>query len=102
MPGIDFAALRARITMEEVLDLLNFRPVQHMGSRVRGTCLFQCGGSPRDFVANLARRRYRCFHCKRNGNHLDLWAALHQQEFYDATHALCQQLNIDPPLKSRG
>jgi DNA primase len=98
MPGIDFAALRACITMEKVLELLDFRPLQRVGSRVRGACLFQCGGSSRDFVANLARRRYRCFHCQRNGNHLELWAAVQRQPFYDAARTLCQQLNIDPPL----
>jgi len=101
MPGIDFAAVRTRITMEEVLDLLSFRPLRRIGNRVRGRCPFDCGGSPRDFVANLAVRRYRCFSCHRSGNQLELWAAIHGKPLHQAAHNLCLQLNIDPPLIHR-
>lgn len=101
MPGIDYAALRARITMEEVLELLDFRPVRRTGSRVRGRCPFHCSDSPRDFVANLAARRYRCFGCQRRGNQLELWAAIQAQPFHKAALNLSQRLNIDPPLIHR-
>jgi len=101
MPGIDYAALRARITMEEVLELVGFRPLERMGSRVRGRCLFDCGDSPRDFVANLAVRRYRCFGCRRDGNQLELWARIQGQPFHEAALNLCQRLNIEPPLIHR-
>jgi DNA primase len=101
MPGIDYNALRARITMEEVLELLNFRPLRRTGSRVRGRCPFYCSNSPRDFVADLAARRYRCFGCQRRGNQLELWAAIQVQPFYEASLNLCQRLNIDPPLIHR-
>jgi len=97
MPGIDFVALCARITMEEVLELLGFRPVRRIGSRVRGRCPFDCGDSPRDFVANLAVRRYRCFSCHRSGNQLELWAAVQREPFHEAVRNLCQRLSIDPP-----
>jgi DNA primase len=98
MPGIDFAAIRARITMEEVLELLGFRPLRRIGIRVRGRCPFECGDSPRDFVANLVVHRYRCFGCHRSGNQLELWAAIHGQPFHAAVCNLCQCLSIDPPL----
>lgn len=98
MPGIDYAALRARITMEEVLELIGFSLIRRVGSRVRGHCPFHCGNSPHDFVANLAKRRYRCFGCGRSGNQLDLWARIQGQPIHSATLHLCQQLNIDPPL----
>lgn len=101
MPGIDFAELRTRISMEEVLELLSFRPVRRTGSRVRGRCPFDCGDSPRDFVVNLRVRRYRCFSCHRSGNQLELWAAIHGQSLHKAAHNLCLQLNIDPPLIHR-
>jgi DNA primase len=101
MPGINYAALRARITMEEVLELLDFRPVRLTRGRMRGRCPFGCGDSPRDFVANLAVRRYRCFGCQRRGNQLELWAAIQAQPFHDAVLDLCQRLNIDPPLIHR-
>ena len=101
MPGIDYATLRARITMEEVLELVSFRPLKRKGCRVRGRCPFGCGNSPRDFVANLALRRYHCFGCRRRGNHLELWAAMQDPPFHEAVLNLCQRLNIDPPLIHR-
>jgi DNA primase len=97
MPGIDYATLRARITMEEVLELVSFRPLKRKGCRVRGRCPFGCGNSPRDFVANLAVRRYRCFGCGRHGSQLDLWASIQGQPLHPAALDLCQQLSIDPP-----
>jgi DNA primase len=97
MPGIDFAAVRIRISMDEVLELLDFRPVRRVGTRVRGRCPFDCGSSPLAFVANLALRRYHCFSCHRSGNQLELWASLQRQPFHDAVYDLCQRLNIRPP-----
>jgi DNA primase len=101
MPGIDFDALRARITMEEVLTLVGFSPARRLGCRLRGRCPFDCSDSTRNFVANLAIRRYRCFGCGRSGNQLDLWADLHGQPFHEAVLVLCQQLEIKPPLIHR-
>jgi DNA primase len=101
MPGINYTALRARITMEQVLEQLDFHPLRRTGSRVRGRCPFGCGDSPHDFVANLALRRYRCFRCRRHGNQLDLWAATQPQPFHQAMLDLCRRLNIDPPLIHR-
>ena len=101
MPGIDYAALRDRITMEEVLELVGFHPLRRVGNRVRGRCPFGCGDSPRDFVANLDVRRYRCFGCGRRGNQLELWATIQRQSFHPAALHLCQRLNIDPPLIDR-
>ena len=101
MPGIDYAALRARITMEEVLQLIGFVSLQRRGSRLRGHCPFGCGDSPRDFVANLSLRRYRCFSCGRHGNQLELWASIQNQTIHWAALDLCQRLNIDPPLIHR-
>ena len=101
MPGIDFRALRERITMEEVLALLNFQPVRRVGSRLRGPCPFQCSDSPRDFVADLARRRYRCFGCRRSGNQLELWPAVQGLPFHNGVRHLCDKLNITLPLIHR-
>jgi DNA primase len=101
MPGIDYTALRARITMQEVLALVGFRSLHCRGSRVRGRCPFGCGDSPRNFVANLAVRRYRCFGCGRRGNQLDLWMSLQGQSLHPAALDLCRRLRIDPRLIHR-
>ncbi len=101
MPGIDYTALRARVTMEQVLALVGFCSLHSKGSRVRGRCPFGCSDSPRDFVANLAVRRYRCFGCGRRGNQLELWASLQGQPLHPAALELCQRLRINPPLIHR-
>ena len=38
MPGIDFARLRAEITMQQVLDQLGFEPVACLGDQLHGPC----------------------------------------------------------------
>ena len=101
MPGIDYSALRARVTMEEVLELVSFRVVKRKGHRVRGRCPFGCADSPRAFVANLVQHRYRCFRCGRYGNQLELWASIQGQPLHPAALDLCQRLNIEPPLIHR-
>ena len=38
MPGVDFDKLRKQITMEQVLDLLGFKPCQRTGDQWYGGC----------------------------------------------------------------
>jgi hypothetical protein len=38
MPGVDYAALRARISILDVLGLVHFQPVRRSGDRLRGLC----------------------------------------------------------------
>ena len=101
MPGIDYAALRTCVTMEDVLQLVGFHARQRKGSRLRGRCPFGCSDSPRDFVANMAIHRYRCFGCGRCGDQFKLWASIQGQPLHPAVLDLCQRLGIDPPLIHR-
>ena len=97
MPGIDFAEVRARVSMREVLRLLSFRPLRGGRNQLRGPCPFACGPSRRAFVAYLESRRYYCFCCRRSGNQLELWAAARQLSIYEAARDLCQRLHIAVP-----
>jgi DNA primase len=98
MPGIDFAQVRVRISLLDVLALLDFHPLRCAGNRLRGPCPFACGLSGRSFVAYLDTDRYYCFSCHRSGNSLDLWAAARHLTIYEATHDLCRRLRIEAPL----
>jgi hypothetical protein len=51
VPGVDFNALRAEITMEQVLDLLGFEPSKRSGVQWYGSCPLH----------ESASRRSRCF-----------------------------------------
>jgi hypothetical protein len=99
-PAIDFAALRATITIAQVLALLGFTPRTAYGGQQRGACPLHgsTSGTSRCFSVNTTTHTYHCFKCNRSGNALDLWAATQHLSIYDAALDLCQRLNIPLPL----
>jgi putative transposase len=96
--AIDFAAVRAAVTMAAVLGLLGLR-TNTRGTQHRGPCPLHgsTSGTSRCFSANLEQHVFHCFKCGRSGNALDLWAQTHHQSIYDAAIDLCQRLNIPLP-----
>jgi DNA primase len=101
MPGIDFGALRERISIEDVLRLLGFHALHGTGDWVRGRCPFYCSDNSRAFAVNLATNRYYCHHCDRHGNQLELWCEIQGLPLFDGAKDLCEQLHISPPLIHR-
>ena len=75
-PAIDFAAVRAAVTMAAVLHLLGFQPRTSRGAQQRGPCPLHgaTAGAARCFSVNLEDHTFHCFRCGRSGNALDLWA----------------------------
>jgi len=104
MPGIDFAKLRAEITMEQVLDRLGFEPVARWADQLRGPCPVHGSSRPRSrtFSVNVRTRRYYCHKCHSRGNQLELWAAVHDLPIYEAALDLCRALGRDIPWTARG
>jgi len=98
-PAIDFAAVRAAVTMSAVLGLLGFKPRSTHGAQQRGPCPLHgsTSGTSRCFSANLDKNNFHCFKCGRSGNALDLWAQATRQAPYDAALDLCQRLSIPLP-----
>lgn len=101
-PAIDFAAVRAAITMAAVLELLGFQPRTSRGGQQRGPCPLHgsTSGTSRCFSANLNKHSFHCFKCDRSGNAIDLWAQAHKLTPYDATLDLCRRLAIPVPVLS--
>jgi putative transposase len=99
-PAIDFAAVRAAITIAGVLALLGFRPRCDHAGQQRGTCPLHgsTSGTARCFSVNTNAHTFHCFKCNRSGNALDLWAAAKRLSIYDAAVDLCQRFNIPLPL----
>jgi len=99
MAGVDFRALRAQITIGQVLELLGFVATSVRGDQVRGSCPLHGSTSSqsRSFSANLRKNTYRCFKCQSQGNQLDLWAAAMSQGLYEAAIDLCTKLSLDIP-----
>ena len=75
-PAIDFAAVRAAITIAQVLALLGFVPRSDRGGQQRGACPFHGSNrrTARCFSVNTQAHSFHCFKCNRSGNALDLWA----------------------------
>jgi CHC2 zinc finger len=99
-PAIDFAAVKAAITIAQVLSLLGFVPRSNHAGQQRGACPFHAStrGAARYFSVNTNAHTFHCFKCGRSGNALDLWAAANRLSIYDAALDLCQRLNIPLPL----
>jgi len=99
-PVLDFAAVRAAITIGQVLALLGFRPHSDHAGQQRGPCPLHGSthGTARCFSVNTHAHTFHCFKCGRSGNALDLWAAANRLSIYDAATDLCQRLNIPLPI----
>ena len=104
-PWIDFQELRRRISIRQVLELLEWNPVQgdwdRANGQLRGPCPIHHGQNPRSFSVNLDRNLFRCFKpcCDEKGNQLDLYAIATSQPLRQAAAELCQRLRIETPYK---
>jgi putative transposase len=101
-PSIDFAAVRALITLSEVLRLLQYVPKRAHGTQQRGPCPVHGSENPsrsQCFSADLAENLCHCFKCGFGGNALDLWVAVTGQNIYDAAVDLCQRLGRPVPTQ---
>jgi hypothetical protein len=98
-PAIDFPAVRAAITIAQILTLLGFTPRSDYNGQQRGACPLHGSthGTARCFSVNTRAHTFHCFKCGRSGNALDLWAAATRLSIYDAAIDLCQRLNIPLP-----
>jgi DNA primase len=103
MPGIDFNRLRAEITMEDVLQLLGFKPTDRRGDQWYGECPMHASTArrPRVFSVNVRMGCYYCHKCHGKGDQFQLWAAATQTPIRPATIELCHQLRREIPWKNR-
>jgi transposase len=97
--GIDFAALRSQISMEQVLTQLGcLSRLKGSGPQRRGPCPIHAPADARNrsFSVNLVKKVFHCFHppCGAHGNVLDLWAATHRLPLYQAARHLADTFHL--------
>lgn len=101
---VDFDAVRAQVTMEQVLRHLGvFDRLRRSGNdraQYRGPCPVhgQEHDRHRSFSVNLEQQCYQCFHapCQSKGNVIHLWAAVHGQTLHEAALNLVETFDLDP------
>jgi transposase len=97
---IDFGHVRQQLPLERVLAHLGL--TQHMrgsGPQRRCACPIHRGdGRGRTFSVNLKDNVFTCFdkRCGKQGDVIDLWAALHQRDLRGAAIDLVRTFNLEP------
>jgi DNA primase len=101
MPGIDYRLLRQQISLNQVLDLLDFTATTRHGPEVRGPCPVHGAQRPRSrsFAAHLQKNCWRCFGCGAGGNALDLYLAVTRLPVYEGALELCARLRLPAPRR---
>jgi DNA primase len=98
-PAIDFASLREKITMEQVLRHLGlFDRLRGRGQQRRGPCPVHGQPTARQttFSVHLGKNVFQCFdaRCAVHGNVLDFWAVYHHLPLYDAAVHLADTFHL--------
>ncbi|MCO6453953.1 MAG: hypothetical protein J5I93_01450 [Pirellulaceae bacterium] len=103
MPGIDFRRLRAEISMEQVLALLDFEPSHRSGPQWYGRCpLHESTSRSRPFSVNVSLGSFSCHRCHKHGDVIDLWAAATGLLLHPAAIDLCDALRREVPWIQHG
>lgn len=98
-PQVDFACVRAQVTMEQVLRHLGFfDALRGRSQQRRGPCPVHAQSSDRKgtFSVHLGKNVCQCFQaeCAAQGNVLDLWAAVHRLPLYEAALHLAETFHL--------
>ena len=109
MPLVDYADLRRRLNIVDVLAWMNWEALERNGESLRGPCPFcDAAKSPtainsikgRSFVVNTTRKLFKCFRCDEGGNVLDLWTRYRKTDLNTAANELLKLLIDQPKPKS--
>ena len=96
---LDFAYVRSQISVEKMLEYLGLLDtLRPSNGELRGPCPIHSKETDkrrRHFAVNPGKNVFRCFSCNAQGNHLDLWAKLHDQTIYEAAEDIVQKFNLD-------
>jgi DNA primase len=109
MPGstwADFKKVKASVTIEAVLKRYGLlEGFDRKGDRLSGPCPVHKGSNRKQFSVSVAKGAWKCFsgHCGKQGNVIDLVAAIENVPFRDAAVLMQGWFGIEPdqPATSR-
>jgi transposase len=97
---IDFSHLKSQLSLARVLEHLGLSSrLRGSGPQRRGACPLHRGdGRGRTFSVNLEANVFHCFdtRCGKQGDVIDLWATLHQQDVRVAALDLVRTFGLEP------
>jgi transposase len=103
--SLDFGHIKQQVSMERVLAHLGLaQRLRGSGPQRRGACpIHQGDGRGRTFSVNLKENVFTCFdaQCGKQGDVIDLWAALHHLDLRAAALDLVRTFSLEPaPAKA--
>ncbi len=98
---VDFKAVKAAVSIQQVLDHYGVNWLRRNGDELRGRCPIHKGEGDRTFHANVDKNAFHCFSCKARGNVLDLVAAMEQCSVRDAALKLQEWFQVTAPAGER-
>jgi len=81
---VDFKAVKAAVTIEQVLGHYGVNWLRRNEDELRGRCPIHQGEGDRTFHASISKNAFHCFSCKARGNVLDFVAAMEKCSVRDA------------------
>jgi DNA primase len=95
---IDFKAVKAAITMEQVLEHYGLlHQFKKSGDRLSGPCPIHKGSSPNQFSVSIEKNVWNCFsECKHGGNVLDFIQKMEDVSILAAANKAIEWFHLDP------
>lgn len=99
---VDFRAVKAAITMEQVLDHYSLLTTfKRSGDSLNGPCPIHKGSNPTQFRVSLSKNIWNCFSkCNRGGNTLDFISRMENVSVHAAALKAIEWFNLDPDAMS--
>jgi DNA primase len=94
---VDFKAIKAAVTMEQVLDHYGFADrFKKTGDSLSGPCPIHGGSNPTQFRISISKNIWNCFsECKRGGNVLDFIAGMEEVSIHAAALKAIEWFHLD-------
>jgi hypothetical protein len=101
MPAVDFSAVKARVSMDDVLRLIGWKANFTEPSGLRGNCPLCGAGKKNSRSFAVCDKGFSCFSCLAKGDQLRLYSCVMKLTVFQAAHELCGLLGVDVPVQGR-